>query len=300
MKTKNYTVIASMGLMLSSLISGFAFVVVKDSLSCITPVWQVALRFCLASLVFVPIFITQGKRPTRRLILQGTVLGIIIFFAFLCSTIGCVFTTASKSAFLTSVYVVVVPLLAWPLYKKAPAPSVFCAAVLCLAGIALLSLPPSFSGIGSVNKGDVYTLIAGIFFALHILAAAHFSRTEAPLMLTAVQTFVTALCALIVAPLLEGRLPIKCIVQLRSIGSLLFLGILSSALCYILQNVGLAYVPPALASLFLSLESLFGALYSVLLLHDVFSPQMMWGAALMFLSVIIAELAPHKKGKPLV
>ncbi|MCH5295639.1 MAG: DMT family transporter [Treponema sp.] len=289
------TFAASAGLILAAAIWGFAFVIVKDSLDYIGAVWMVALRFTVAAVLLSAVFAPRFRMMSLSYLAHGAVLGLLIFLAYFFQTIGCAYTTAGKNAFLTTTYVVLVPLISWPLYRRRPAWFVFLAAVLCLAGIGLLSLGGG-DGILKVNKGDVLTLICGIFYGIHIICISHYTRNEDPVLLTVLQFCFTALAGWIVAPFMEGGFPAEAVSNVRVLLSLLYLGIFSTMIAYLLQNVGLKYVPSALGSLFMSLESVFGVLFSTLFLHEPLTLRMAAGFAMIFAAIMLAEVVPNLRG----
>ncbi len=281
---------ASMGLLAAPLIWGLSFVVVKDSLDHIGPVWMVALRYSLAFVVLSICCIKKYSRMNASYLKNGIILGFLLFTAYFLQTVGCKYTTAGKNAFLTTLYVILVPLFAWPIFGKRPKWFVFFSAVLCLTGIALLSLEgPSLL---SVNRGDVLTLGCGVFFSLHILYMSHCNKTQDPILLTALQFGVAAVLGWIVSPFYDGAFPSQALQNSRVIYSLVFLGLGASMIGFLLQNVGLKYVQPALASLFLSLESVFGMFFSVVMLGEKMTPKMWIGCSLIFISILTAEVLP--------
>ena len=304
MNNTKRSIASSCGLVFAAAVWGFAFVIVKDSLDYIGAVWMVAFRFTIAAVLLCFLFLRQLSQLTRRMVVHGAVLGVLIFFAYFFQTIGCKYTTAGKNAFLTTTYVVLVPLLCWPIYKKRPTWYVFVAAVLCMAGIGLLSLggAPVIRGGAygathtvSMNKGDVLTLVCGVFYGVHIICISHFTKTENPVLLTAVQFCCTAVCGWIAAPLCDGPIPLEALVTRRVAFSLLYLGVFSTLLAYLLQNIGLAYVPSALGSLFMSLESVFGVFFSALFLSERLTPRMWIGCAFIFVAILLAEVVPQLK-----
>jgi drug/metabolite transporter (DMT)-like permease len=297
MTKKSLGAFCSVGLVLCACIWGFAFVVVKDSLDYIGPVWMIAFRFSIAAFCLGLLLRKRLLGLTKKTFMRGMLLGFFLFMAYLLQTIGCKFTTAGKNAFLTTVYVVLVPLFAWPLFRKRPSWYVFAAALMSVSGIGLLALKNE-GNILSMNKGDVLTLSCGIFYALHILFTSHFNAYDDPLLLTVLQFAVAAFLGWICAPFMDGAFPLEIFTNARVLLSVFYLGLLSTLVCFVLQNVGLKYVAPALASLFLSLESLFGVLFSTLLLHEAVTLRMLLGCGLIFFAIILAEVVPEVvKGK---
>ncbi|MBO4320577.1 MAG: DMT family transporter [Treponema sp.] len=288
---KSKTFFSTIGLIVAPLIWGFSFVVVKDSLDHIGPVWMVALRYTIAFAVLSLCCIKKFSRMNVSYLINGIILGVLLFTAYILQTIGCKYTTAGKNAFLTTFYVILVPLFTWLFFGKRPKWFVFLSALLCLAGIAFLSLEGT-SSLLEVNKGDVLTLGCGIFFAVHIVFMSRFNKTQDPVLLTALQFGVAAVLGWIMAPFYDGAFPSSALRNFQVIRSLLYLGLGASMIGFLLQNVGLKYVHSALASLFLSLESVFGMFFSVMMLGEKMTAKTWLGCILIFISIMIAEVLP--------
>ena len=288
MTGKTTSFLASFGLVLTAAIWGFAFVVVKDSLDYIGAVYMIAIRYSMAALVMGLIFIKKWKQLDARYIRHGLLTGIFLFTAYTTQTIGCDYTTAGKNAFLTTVYVILIPLISWILYKKRPGWYVFVAAILSMTGIGLLALGTGDTA--GLNKGDALTLVCGLFYALHIIWTAKYNEQgDDTLFLTLLQFVVCALLGWIFAPLYDGAFPVAGMQNPRVILSMCYLGLLSTMLCFSLQNIGLKYVQSSLASLFLSFESVFGVLFSTLFLHEKLTLRMGIGCVMIFVAVVLAE-----------
>ncbi|WP_407399421.1 DMT family transporter [Treponema sp.] len=288
----NLKYIFSAGLILTAAIWGFAFVIVKDSLEYIGPTWMVGIRFTVAAICLSLIFIRRFKSLDKKTFLHGCLLGLFLFTAYETQTIGCNYTTAGKNAFLTTVYVILVPLLGWPIFKKRPAWFVWLAAFLSVTGIALLALNGETGKWYVMNKGDVLTLICGFFYAVHIIGGALFVKDEDVILLTVFQFLVAGVLGLAIAPFADAPLEMSLFGNRNVVVSLLYLALLSSMLCFCLQNIGLKYVPSSLASLFLSLESVFGVFFSALILGERLSFKMALGCVLIFAAILVAEVIP--------
>ena len=287
MNAKFTSIAASAGLLLAATIWGFSFVIVKDSLDYIGAFYMIAYRYTIAAVVMSLIFIKKWKLLNREYIKQGAFTGLFLFLAYASQTVGCDYTTAGKNAFLTTFYVIMIPLLTWLLFKKRPRFYVFIAAVMSLTGIGLLALG---SGDKGFNIGDILTLLCGVFFALHIIYTEKYNRAGGdPLFLTLLQFIFTAIAGWISAPFFEGSFPVTSAFTSRVAGSMLYLGLLSSMVGFSLQNIGLKYVQSSIASLFLSFESVFGILFSTIFLNEAFTLKMLAGCSLIFLAVILAE-----------
>lgn len=288
MNKKMISVLASAGLLLAATIWGFSFVIVKDSLDYIGAMYMIAYRYTIAAVAMSLIFIKKWKLLNKEYLKQGLFTGSFLFLAYATQTIGCNYTTAGKNAFLTTVYVISIPFITWMLTRRRPRFYVFIAAVMSITGIGFLALGSDDAA--GINIGDVLTIICGIFFALHIIFTEKFNhRGGDPLFLTLLQFVFTAIFGWITAPFFDGAFPLTTAFSYRVVLSMLYLGLLSTMVGFSLQNIGLKYVQSSLASLFLSFESVFGILFSTLLLHEVFTGRMCIGCILIFMAVILAE-----------
>ena len=288
------------GLLLTAAIWGFAFVIVKDSLDYIGHTWMVAFRFTIAAIAMSLIFLPKFKEMNLKTLKCGAITGAMLFGGYLTQTIGCNYTTAGKNAFFTTIYVILIPLICWPLYKKRPKWHVWVAAVMSVTGLGILALGSEDKGI---NIGDIWTLACGFFYAIHIIWTNKYNNEGVSTILLSVLQFAFAgVFGWILAPFLDGAFPVSAFTAANAsavggltgtaaiIVSMLYLGLFSSALAFSLQNVGLKYVNPSLASLFLGFESVFGILFSTLFLHEAFTLKMLFGCALIFGAVLLAEL----------
>lgn len=288
MNAKFTSIAASAGLLLAATIWGYSFVTVKDSLDYIGPMYMIAYRYTIAALAMSLIFIKKWKLLNKEYLLQGLFTGSFLFLAYVTQTIGCDYTTAGKNAFLTTVYVIFIPFITWLLSRKRPRFYVFIAAFMSITGIGFLALGSDDAG--GLNVGDILTIICGIFFALHIIFTEKFNhRGGDPLFLTLLQFVFTAIFGWISAPIYDGAFPVATAFTGRVVGSMLYLGLLSTMVGFSLQNIGLKYVQSSLASLFLSFESVFGILFSTIFLHEAFTLKMFFGCVLIFTAVLLAE-----------
>lgn len=279
---------ASAGLLAAATIWGFAFVVVKDSLAFLGAFYIIALRFTIAWIAMACVFFSRLKKINARSLVHGAILGLFLFAAYAFQTVGLLYTTVGKNAFLTTFYIILIPIFAWILTKKKPDFYTLFAAIFAIAGIALLSLAGNGDTF-SINIGDALTLLCSVFYALHILYTEKYNKTESALLLTILQFFFASVFAWILSPFFDGAFPAKAVQNARVIFSLLYLGIASTMIAFALQNVGLKFVRSSLASLFLSFESVFGVLFGVLLLGEAMNIRIFFGCALIFFAVILAQ-----------
>lgn len=287
-KTTFTSTLASFGLIFTAAIWGFSFVIVKDSLDYVGAVYMIALRYTLAAVVMSLIFIKRWKYLNKQTLKHGFISGCFLFMGYITQTIGCNFTTAGKNAFLTTIYVILIPFICWIMYKKRPGWYVFVAAFMSITGIGLLALGTGDSK--GLNIGDTLTLICGLFFALHIVFSERYAnKGDDPLLLTLLQFITSALLGWFCAPFFDGPVPVAALGNLRVVGSLFYLGIFSTMVGFSLQNIGLKYVQSSIASILLSFESVFGVLFSTILLHETLTTRMIFGCGLIFGALLLAE-----------
>ena len=140
-----------------------------------------------------------------------------------------------------------------------------------------------------MNIGDVLTLICGFCYALQIVFIARYSQNDDPVMLAVLQIVVSAVLSWIAALLFEGPVPVAAVKDTGVIGSMLYLGLLSTMVAFLLQNVCQKYTPPSTASILMSFEAVFGMLFSVIFLREPLSLRGFIGCFLMFVAVIVSE-----------
>ena len=285
MQKRIITLAAASGLILVTIIWGAAFAVVKNSLDYVPPIYMMAFRFTIAGIVMSLVFIKKLLRIKKDELIHGVGIGVFLFLAYAFQTIGCNYTTAGKNAFLTTIYVILVPFLNWILIKRRPDIFSIIAALLSITGIGLLSLEGDFT----MNIGDVLTLICGFCYALQIIFIAQWSQNDDPVLLAIIQIIVAALLSWITAPFIDGDMNWHVLSSGNVILSMMYLGLLSTMVAFALQTICQKYLAPSLAALLMSFEAVFGALSGVIFLGEIIPPRGIVGCALMFSAIVISE-----------
>ena len=268
---------------------GGSFVVIKGALDVVPPCWLMFVRFFFSALIVGALFWKRVRPHLDASTLRcGAVLGILSGTAFVVQNIGLADTTPGRNAFLTATYCVMVPFVNWAVARRRPGATSIVAAALGILGVGLLSLGNDFS-VG-LSWGDMLTLVSAVLYALHIVAVARFSASGHEVMtMTVTQLAMSAVVSLAAALVLEGVIDFGVFADLGIWGALFYLVILSSAVCMVVQNLGQAHVPPAPASLLLSLESVFAVIASVLFYGEVVTPRLACGFASIFAAVVVSE-----------
>lgn len=275
---------AKLALFGATLIWGGSFLIVKNSMDVMQPHALLAFRFTIGCFLLGIIFHKRFRQLNKDYFLKGGALGVFLFLAYSLQTIGITDTTPGKNAFLTAIYVVIVPFLFWAVDKKKPDTYNIIAALVSIIGIGLVSLNGDFS----IRMGDALTLVGGVVYAVHMVAVAKFSQHKDPILLTIIQFAIAAVLSWVITLLFED-VPKPEMWGMQSIIGLLYLAVFATAVALLLQNIGQKYTNPAPAAIILSLESVFGVVFSVIFLYEQISIRLFLGFCLIFVAVIISE-----------
>ena len=268
----------------AALIWGSTFVMIKDTLDSVPTFYLIAIRFTQGSGVLALACWKRWKQFTPDYLWRGAMAGCFLFLTYLLQTAGLTTTTPSKSAFFTAVYCVMVPFLAWGVAKVRPDRYHVVAAVLCVAGIGLVSLDERLT----LNFGDLLTLLSAFFCACNIVVLPLLSRGKDISLLTVCQFTFTGLYAWVGGALTE-TFPAQALLNPEAYLPLLYLSVLATAVALLFQNVGMVWCNPTSAALLLSLESVFGVLFSILFYGDPVTVQLVLGFGLVFLAIVCSE-----------
>ena len=274
-------------LMLTAIIWGSAFVAQSIGLDSLGPYTFNGLRSFIGGIVLL-LFIkikdknTSLKDNKKPLFYGGFFCGLVLFFGSSLQQHGLIYTSVGKAGFITTLYVVIVPILGLFLKKKVE-PKVWLALMIAVIGMYFLCINESFS----INRGDILLLIGALFFSIHILLIDHYIQFLDGIKLACIQLFVCGTISLFPMALLETVTLEK--LQL-SLAPLLYTGLLSSGIGYTMQIIAQKNVNPVIASLILSLESVFSAIAGWLILKQILSSKEILGCGLVFFAVILTQL----------
>ena len=271
--------IGEIGLIITAIIWGSGFVASAVSLEHYTPYQILAGRFLIGTLILCMVFHKKLRHIKKSTLLKGTVLGLFLYVAFALQTVGLQYTTPSKNAFLTAVNVVIVPFIGFLLYKRKIDLFELGGAVLALVGVAVISLQLS----SEINIGDLLTLCCAVGFAFHIFYTAKFVKDEDAVLLTIIQMVTAAVIGWIVVGF-KGETSLT--LETEGLLPLLYLGIFSTTIAYLLQTVAQKFITETKAAIILSTESLWGMIFSVILLSEILTLKMGIGAVLIIQCVV--------------
>ena len=299
-KTKNTFL-----LFLTAFIWGVAFVAQSVGMDYVGPWTFNASRFIIGAVFLIPCIAfldglkkkeaaasgtsseKSAPQDKKTLLIGGLCCGIAIAVASTLQQYGISMTTVGKAGFITALYIVIVPILGIFLKKK-PRLIIWVSVVLALAGLYFLCMTDSLS----FSKGDTMVLLCALVFSIHILIIDYFSPKVDGVRMSCIQFFVASIICGIPALILEHP-------QFSSLvaawAPILYAGILSCGVAYTLQIVAQKNYDPTIASLILSLESVFSVLAGWVILHEALSPREILGCVLVFITIILVQLPEKKK-----
>ncbi len=282
MSERKYGHIGRLALIGATLLWGSSFVVLKTTLDSVPTLWILAIRFTGAAILMGLPSIKQLAKIDKRCLASGALMGLALYAAYTLQTFGLVYTTPGKNAFLTATYCVLTPFLWWAFTRKRPDLYNILAALVCITGMALVSL----NGDLSVGLGEGLTMCCGFFYALHIIFTSKGVARYGVGVLTTIQFATAALLCWISAPI---SAPFPDSVPSSAWLSIAYMCVLCTFACYYLQTIGQKYTSPQTSSILLTLESVFGTLISVAFYGEQLTLRELAGFALIFIAVIISE-----------
>lgn len=289
----------SIMLLMTSLIWGTAFVAQSEGMNYVGPFTYNAMRTLLGGIVLIPVIMLfrfldrksgggKSEYSLKNTVAGGICCGAVLFIASSLQQAGIVYTTAGKAGFVTALYIVIVPVIGIFLHRKMPLKMWLFIAV-ALAGFWLLCIKDNFS----ISSGDMLVFIGAVFFAVHIIVIDHFNKMETDGVLMSCIQFFTAGLLMLICMFIFVKPVISDICDAG--GTILYAGIMSCGAAYTLQILGQKYTNPTLATLLMSLESVFAALSGWLILNERLSAKEFFGCVLIFAAVILAQLAGTDK-----
>ena len=281
-------------LLVATVIWGSTFIAQSVGMDYIGPFTFQASRSTLAVLFLLPvIFIFDKDKKAyfktwsdKKLWKTGLLCGIALFVAAGLQQVGLQYTTAGKGGFITTMYVVLVPVLGFFLQKKVSM-NVWISVALSVVGLYLLSC----AGVSAINIGDILMICCALAFAVQITLVDTMAGDLDGIRLNIIQAFV---CGAISLPFMINEAPPLPAI-LDNWQSLCFAGVLSMGIAYTLQILAQKNLEPTPASLIMSLESVFGGLAAWLILHEIMTPSELTGSVLVFAAVIISQIPAKSK-----
>lgn len=300
-------------LFLTAMIWGAAFVAQSVSMDYIGPFTFICLRSVIGGLFLIPVIIvldgirkknqnesanvvssentlynieTEEKQrlswKNKQLIEGGIVCGILLFFANCFQQTGIQYTTVGKAGFITTFYIIIVPLIGL-FFKKYCGILTWIGVVIALAGLYFLCITQKLT----IQRGDAFILCCSVLYAGQILAIDHYNPFVDGVKMSCIQFLTGGVLGAVFMFLFENP---SVAMILSAAGPILYTGIMSTGVGYTLQIVGQKGLNPTVAALILSLESVFSALSGYVFLHQVLTTRELIGCVLMFIAIVLAQL----------
>ena len=299
-------------LFLTAMIWGAAFVAQSVSMDYIGPFTFICLRSVIGGLFLIPVIIvldgirkkgqnesanvvssenilhieTEEKQrlswKNKQLIEGGIVCGIFLFFANCFQQTGIQYTTVGKAGFITTFYIIIVPLIGL-FFKKYCGILTWIGVIIALAGLYFLCITQKLT----IQRGDALILCCSVLYAGQILAIDHYNPFVDGVKMSCIQFLTGGILGAVFMLLFENP---SVAMILSAAGPILYTGIMSTGVGYTLQIVGQKGLNPTVAALILSLESVFSALSGYVFLHQVLTTRELIGCVLMFIAIVLAQL----------
>lgn len=305
-RKKKKQILGVMLLLLTALIWGVAFVAQSVGMDSVEGFTFNGIRILIGAFVLLPVVLVREKKTkagmneqqlkaykvtNKKTLIYGSIIGLIFCIAGNFQQFAFNYTTSGKIAFITAMYMFFVPIIGIFLKKRIPALTWICVVIGFIGMFFLCINPNDMSGL---NKGDFLAVIGSVFFAFHILAVERFAPNTDGIKLSCIQFFVSGCITCVLMFIFEHP-------QISAIRSaiipLLYAGVLSCGLAYTFQIIGQKYTEATVASILMSMESVFGVLAGALILHEMLSHRELIGCIIMFAAIILSQLTGILTGK---
>lgn len=285
-------------LLINTIIWGGTFAIIKNALEDASSMIFVAVRFSLASAILLPFVWKYLKNANKDAIISGFILGFLLFLGFASQTMGLKYTTATKSGFITGLFVIFTPILQTLIEKRKPTRGNIIGIFLVLAGLILLSgkgdsVVSVITELGSsFNRGDFLTLLCAFFFAMYIVYLDMVCRKYEYMLLVFLQIAVTAVLGYMAAFLFTNISVESIAFNLTDnlIYSFLYTAILATIVTTIIHTKYQRYVSPTQASIIFSLEPIFAAIIAFYALGETITVYGYFGCFIIFTGLLFSEL----------
>ena len=283
MKAERFSIGADLALLAVAAVWGLTFAVVQRALDAAGPFSFLAARFALAAVVLGVAFPRRVLRLDRGLVRFGVLMGVWLTVGYALQTVGLLYTTASRSGFITGLSVVLVPVLSLAVSRVRPGIASAAAVVLAASGLYLLAAPRG----GGLNLGDLLTLGCALAFALHIVTTARAAPRHDPVPLAFCQIATTAvICAGLVAVWEGPRLPLTA----WTLSALAITGVLATAVAFSVQMWAQRRTSATHVAVIFTAEPVFAALFAWIIQHEVLGLGGLAGGALIVAGILVAQI----------
>lgn len=278
---------ADFALLMVALVWGVSYPITGTALKYMGPYTYLSLRYLLAAIIILPIVFGRLRSIDKKTLVGGALIGLSLLIGSVLQTVGLLYTTPSKSGFLTGMSTVFVVILVAAIYKKMPDLQSVVGVMVAVIGLAFLS----WDGNTGMNIGDVLTLFCAVAFAAQLLLVDRYARGADIIAISAIQMLVVGIFSLFPAIMLEGMMvPMNRV----SIGSIVFTALFCTTLAYLAQNKVQPYTKPTHAAIIFLAEPVFSAIFSTFI-GDRLTGKALVGCIFIFLGMVAVNLKIKKK-----
>lgn len=288
MKKKRY---GKLALFVTAMLWGSTFAIGKIATEVFSASFIIALRFSVASVTLIIVAAPLYKMLNKEYWVDGIWMGIMLFISYILQIVGLAGDTSpGKSAFLCTTYCVMVPFFHWFATRKRPRLLHVLCVFICLSGIGILSLRGGLN----MSTGDILTVLSGVPAAINMVMSSIMCQKKNPLLLTTIELGVVAVLAWILV-FITDTFPSEF--PINTVSGIVYLGVVATALCLFLQSYGLKYSEASIGGMLLSLESVFGVIFAIILYHEKVTLRMLIGFCVIFVAIVLSQLEPKQKTK---
>ena len=301
---KNTKLLGNSLLLFTAMIWGTAFVFQRVGMESIEPVTFNAARMALAAVFVGSVSFLlwkkekksaspartaeEQRRYSRNTVIGGVCCGCFLSAASILQQMGLVYTTAGKAGFITAMYILLVPITGSLLFRKRNTWLVWLAVLFGVAGMYFLCITEEFR----LSHGDTLICLCALFFTFHILCCDHFAPRGDPIRISAIQFATATVISAVAAAVFETPTPEKIASALVPI---LYCGLVSGGIGYTLQIVAQKYTDPTIASLLMSMESVFAMIAGTVLLGEQMTARELTGCLIMFVAIVLVQIPLPKR-----
>ena len=275
--------IAKIALFITAVLWGSTFTIGKLATEAFSASFIIAFRFLVASLALLVVAFPQRKQIDKQHLVYGFWMGLSLFASYVLQVTGLTLDTSpGKSAFLCTTYSILVPFIYWIATRQPPKIHHLICVFLCLTGVGIVSL----TGGWGMSAGDILTVASGVPGAINIVMSSIYCRKRNVLLLTTIELWVVTIFAWAFVGVSNG---FPTAFPLGAVGGVVYLGLIATALCMFMQSFGLKYAEPAIGGMLLSLESVFGVIFSVIIYHEQVTFRMLVGFTVIFAAILLSQ-----------
>lgn len=276
---------------MASLFWGAGFIGSRYGLEAFTPMWITFLRFMIASIFLLPLFLKVKKTDFNKTsIIGASICGVLLTFMIFLQVTGLQYTTVAKSGFITITYAFITPLVCRIIFKQKLSMFFWSSLSLALVGIFLLC----DMNLSNLNYGDLLTFVGALIASAHLLLISHFAKKLKTLNLFNIIQMLSVCCvSFVLSLLMEGSNPVKeghIFNNLASIAGVVFMGIFSTSIAFVFQTKSQKFLKPHIAGLIFLLESPFAAVLGFLIFNETLTFSATFGCLMVMVSVMIIPM----------